>query len=177
MKKKFALQPFEPVSLNLSVTGEVSRIANQLTINYRLAGDLSQILIPSVTVSPHRQFELWEATCFEFFIAPVNESYYWEFNLAPSGNWNIFRLDDYRQGLKNEETVVSLPMQIQQHDKLVILDLQLSLDMLIPRNQALDISVTTVIQDQSNNFSYWALQHTGAAADFHRREDFTLQIA
>jgi hypothetical protein len=175
MKKKFALQPFAPVSLDLSVTGEVSRIANQLIISYRLTGDLSQILIPSVIAHPHRQFELWEATCFEFFIAPVHESYYWEFNLAPSGNWNVFRLDDYRQGLRNEETVVSLPMQIQQNDKSVTLDLQLSLDMLIPENQALDMSVTTVIQDRSNNFSYWALQHTGEAADFHQRDDFILK--
>jgi hypothetical protein len=177
MKKKFALHPFEPVSLHLSVTGEVSRIANQLTINYRLAGDLSQVLIPSLTATPHRQFELWEATCFEFFIAPVDQSYYWEFNLAPSGNWNIFRLDDYRQGLKNEEAIASLPMQIQQYDQLLTLDLQLSLDMLIPKNQAVDISVTTVIQDQNNNFSYWALQHTSEVADFHRRDDFILKIA
>jgi hypothetical protein len=177
MKKKFALQPFVPVSLDLSVTGEVSRIANQLTINYRLAGDLSQVLIPSLTVNPHRQFELWEATCFEFFIAPVNESYYWEFNLAPSGNWNVFRLDNYRQGLKNEEAVVSLPMQIRQNNKLVNLDLQLNLDTLVPENQALDISVTAVIQDQSKKFSYWALQHTGEAADFHRRDSFILRIA
>ena len=176
MKKEFTLQPFIPVSLDLSVTGEVSRIANQLTISYRLTGDLKQVLIPSVTAHPYRQFELWEATCFELFIAPVNESYYWEINLAPSGNWNIFRLDDYRQGQRNEEKIASLPMQIQQTEKLITLDLQLNLDILVVENQALDVSVTTVIQDQSNNFSYWALQHTGEVADFHRRDDFILEI-
>lgn len=176
MKKKFALQPFTPISLDLSVTGEVSRISNQLTISYRLAGDLNQVLIPSMTAHSHRQFELWEATCFEFFMAPVDKSYYWEFNLAPSGNWNVFRLDAYRQGLSNEETIASLPLQIQQTEKLVTLDLQLNLDTLVNDNQALDISVTTVIQDQSNNFSYWALQHTGEVADFHRRDDFILEI-
>jgi hypothetical protein len=177
MKKKFALQPFAPVSLNLSVTGEVSRIANQLTISYRLTGDLSQVLISSMTAHPHRQFELWEATCFEFFIAPVNESYYWEFNLAPSGNWNIFRLDDYRQGMRNEEIVMNLSMDVQQTATLVTLDLQFNLDNLVSEDQELDMSVTTVIQDRSNNFSYWALQHTGEAADFHRRGDFIFKIA
>ena len=176
MKKMFALEPFSSVSSDLQITGEISRIANQLTISYRLAGDLSQVVIPSLTAKPHRKFELWKATCFEFFVAPVDKSYYWEFNLAPSSDWNVFRLDDYRQGLRNEEAVVSLPMRIKQTDKLITLDLQLSLDKLAPENQALDVSITTVIQDQSNNFSYWALQHAGEAADFHRRDDFILKI-
>ncbi len=176
MKKMFVLQPFAPVSLDLSVTGEIDRTANQLTISYRLAGDLSQILIPSIAAIPHRYFELWEATCFEFFLAPVGESYYWEFNLSPSGDWNVFRLDDYRQGLRNEEAVGALPVVIQQTATLVTLDAQLSLEKLVPANQALDIAITTVIQDQNSDLSYWALQHTGEEADFHSRSDFLFEV-
>lgn len=176
MKKMFALQPFAPVPLDLSVTGEIDRTANQLTINYRLAGDLSPVLIPAIAAVPCRRFELWEATCFEFFLAPVGESYYWEFNLSLSGDWNIFRLDDYRQGLRNEEAIVALPVVIQQTATLVTLDLQLSLEKLVPENQALDIAITTVIQEQNSDFSYWALQHTGEDADFHRRSDFSFKV-
>ncbi len=175
MKKVFTLQPFVPVPLDLNVTGEIDRTANQLTISYRLAGDLSQVLIPAIAAIPRRCFELWEATCFEFFLAPVGESYYWEFNLSPSGDWNVFRLDDYRQGLRNESAVAALPVVIQQTATLVTLNVQLSLEKLVPENQALDIAITTVIQNRNSDFSYWALQHTSKDADFHHRSDFSFK--
>jgi hypothetical protein len=177
MKELFVLQPFAPLATDLSISGEISRIANQLTINYQLAGDLGQILIPSIADAPRRRLELWEATCFEFFLAPVGEEYYWEFNLSPSSNWNVFRLDSYRQALRNESAVTTLPVVIKQTDRLVTLDLQFDLTQLLLENQSLEIAVTTVIQDFNGNYSYWALQHTGQEADFHRRSDFLLKIS
>jgi hypothetical protein len=176
MKKMFALQPFSPVTLDLKITGEISRTLQELRISYQLAGDLSQVLIPSLTAHPGRQFELWEATCLEFFLAPVGEQHYWEFNMSPNGDWNVFRLDDYRQGLRNEVAVKSLPMKIEQQIDLITLDLQFDLDLLVLKNQFLAVAVTTVIQDKNNDFSYWALQHTGQAADFHQRADFVMEI-
>jgi hypothetical protein len=177
MKELFVLQPFAPVATDWSISGEISRTANQLTINYRLAGDLSQILMPSIADTPSRRLELWEATCFEFFLAPIGEEYYWEFNLSPSSDWNIFRLDGYRQGLRNESAVNALPVVIKQADQLVTLDLQFDLTKLGLDNQSLEIAVTTVIQDCNGNYSYWALQHTGQEADFHRRSDFSLKTS
>jgi hypothetical protein len=177
MKQEFVLQPFEPVPLNLSITGEIARTVDGLKINYCLAGDLSQILIPGLTARPQRRWELWEATCFEFFVAPLGELYYWEFNMSPSGDWNVFRLDGYRQGLRNEEAVLDLPVVMKRRSDGITLDLQFDLEKLVTAEQAVEVAVTTVIQNQNHNFSYWALQHTGQAADFHRRADFSLKLA
>jgi hypothetical protein len=183
MSQLFELQPFQPVPLDLRMTGMIDRGAsaaeqgtvNQLTISYRLAGDLRPVLIPPLTNHPQRLFELWTATCLEFFIAPLNEPHYWEFNMSPSGDWNVFRLDGYRAGLRNEELVVALPLVVQQTATLLTLDLQLNLNQLVPPDQALAVAVTTVIQDRNGGFSYWALQHTGQTADFHRRTDFAIK--
>jgi hypothetical protein len=177
MKQAFVLQPFESVPLNLTITGEIARTVDGLKISYRLAGNLSQVLIPKVTALPQRRFELWEATCFEFFLAPLGESYYWEFNMSTSSDWNVFRLDGYRQGLRNESAVTALPVVIKQANQLVTLDLQFDLTKLGLDNQSLEIAVTTVIQDCNGNYSYWALQHTGQEADFHRRSDFSLKTS
>ncbi len=177
MKKIFTLQPFSPVSFDLQITGEVSRTINELTISYRLAGDLSQIIIPSLTTNPQRKSELWEATCLELFLAPRDEQHYWEFNMSPNGDWNVFRLDDYRQGLRNEIAVKSLPMAIQRQADLITLDLRFDLDLLVSSDQSLAGAITTVIQDQNNSYSYWALQHTGQEADFHRRVDFVMEFS
>jgi hypothetical protein len=177
MKELFVLKPFAPLASDWNISGEISRAADQLTINYRLAGDLGQILIPSIADAPRRRLELWEATCFEFFLAPVGEEYYWEFNLSPSSDWNIFRLDGYRQGLCNESAVTALPVVIKQTDRLMTLDLQFDLTKLALKNQSFDMAITTVIQDCNGNYSYWALQHTGQEADFHQRSDFLLKIS
>jgi hypothetical protein len=177
MKQSFVLQPFEPVSLNLSITGEIARTAAGLQISYHLAGDLSRVLIPEVTALPQRRFELWEATCLEFFVAPFGEPYYWEFNMSPSGDWNVFRLDGYRQGLRDEEAVLDLPMVMERRSDGLTLNLQFDLEKLVTAEQTVEVAITTVIQDQNHNFSYWALQHTGQAADFHRRADFLLKLA
>jgi hypothetical protein len=177
MKQAFVLQPFEPVPLQLSITGEIARTVDGLQISYHLAGDLSRLLIPAVTAPPQRRFELWEATCLEFFVAPLGEPYYWEFNMSPSGDWNVFRLDGYRQGLRNEEAVLDLPMVIERKSDAITLDLQFDLEKLVTAEQTVEVAITTVIQDQNHNFSYWALQHTGQAADFHRRADFSLKLA
>jgi hypothetical protein len=177
MSVAFTLQPFTPLpESQFSVTGEIGRISNQLTVSYRLAGDLSPVRIPQLVDSPQRRAELWEATCFELFLAPHNEQYYWEFNLAPSGDWNLWRLESYRQGLREELLVPELPPVIQQTPGLVSLDLQLNLDPLIALDRSLAIAVTTVIQQHSGAYSYWALQHTGAEADFHRRADFAIAL-
>lgn len=177
MSSAFTLQPFTPLAgLQLSVTGEIGRISNQLTVSYRLQGDLSQVRIPQLVDLPQRRAELWEATCFELFLAPDSEQYYWEFNLAPSGDWNLWRLDGYRQGLREELLVPKLPLVIRQTPELVSLDLQLNLDPLIAIDRSLAVAVTTVIQQHSGAYSYWALQHTGTEADFHRCADFTITL-
>jgi hypothetical protein len=175
MNQTFTLIPWEPTTANLAISGFIQRTANQFQIQYQLTGDLDTLIIPPPQI-PQRCFALWEATCCEFFLAPPNAEHYWEFNLSPSGDWNVFRLDRYRTGLRDELAWETLPFQVNQQAGSLKLDLTLDLSKIIEPHQNLTAAVTTVIQHQSGAMSYWALCHQGETADFHQRDSFIIKL-
>jgi hypothetical protein len=175
MKQSFTLQPFEPDDLLLSIDSSVEYQQGLLEVHYALHGDLSQILFPPAVDAPGRKFALWEATCLEFFIAIIGQADYWEFNLAPNGNWQVFHLNDYREGLKDEAAINYLPFVVKQDDQKLQLDLSIDLTSLFPPDTTLEMAVTAVIQASTGEYSYWALHH-GDVADFHRRADFIIKL-
>ena len=175
----FSLRPFAGESslamLPISITGSIARQANQLTIEYALVGDRSQIAIAAPSDHPTRQHNLWQTTCFEFFLGVQHSERYWECNLSPSGDWNLYRFDGYRQGMQEETAIASLPFSVQRSDTLS-LTLTLDLHPIIPIHQPLEVAITTVICQQSGELTYWALTHPGPEADFHRRDSFMIQL-
>jgi hypothetical protein len=174
----FTLQPFStanPVP-EIEISGTIDRQDHLLSIEYQLRGNLKTIEIADPVVTPTRKFALWEATCFEFFLGVTGASDYWEFNLSPSGDWNIFHLNDYRQGLRDELAFTVLPMQIDRQPNLLSLALAFDLSKIIAIEQSIETSVTTVIKTDQGQISYWALTHCGTEADFHRRDSFTMKI-
>jgi hypothetical protein len=119
---------------------------------------------------------LWEATCFEFFVGSPGDQNYWEFNLSPAGDWNVFHLDDYRQGLRDELAVRSLPFKVEQAANSLSLALELDLSKIISIKAQIEVSVTTVIKTFQGEIYYWALTHCGSEADFHRRDSFMIKM-
>jgi hypothetical protein len=176
MKQSFTLQPFEPDDLVLSIDGSVEYQQGLLELHYSLHGDLAQILFPAAVDSPERKFALWEATCLEFFVAIVGHTDYWEFNLAPNGNWQVFHLNDYREGLKDEAAINHLPFVVQRDDQGLKLDLSIDLTCLFPPDTKLEMAITAVIQAATSEYSYWAVKHGGEEADFHHRADFVIKL-
>ncbi len=176
--RNFELKPFSQSEFlpDIYITGKVSRQDNNLIINYFLEGDLSILTIPSKGINPERQDELWQETCFEFFLTLPNSSNYWEFNLSPSGNWNVYHFDDYRQGIKEETAFQTLPFTIKQNNNNLKLHLTLDLEPIIPPEKDLAIGISTVIKTQSGNISYWALIHPQPEADFHSRDSFVINL-
>lgn len=174
-KHTFSLQPFQQTKTDLQITGEIIRDNNILTVHYRLKGDLGEIEIPAVEKLPMRKNELWETSCFELFLGIKDTPIYWEFNLSPSGDWNIYFFESYRQSMQLENKVESLPFNILRDSNALYLGLEFNLDCLsIVEN--LDVSITTVIKSKEGDISYWALKHCGEEADFHLRDSFLLAI-
>ena len=134
------------------------------------------MIIPPPATAPSRKFGLWEATCFEFFIGGVGDRNYWEFNLSPSGDWNVFHLDDYRQGLRDEIAFTSLPFAVDRSANSLTLKLAVDLSQIISIDRELEVSVTAVINSTQAEVSYWALTHCGDEADFHLRDSFVIKI-
>lgn len=173
----FSLQPFKPANIDLQITGEVSRNNHILTVHYALKGDLEKIEIPPVGDKQNRKDELWKTTCFEFFLGKNYTTQYWEFNLAPSGDWNIYRFEDYRKTMELENRVNSLPFNILRDNNALYLGLELDLHELsttIVNN--FDVAITAVIKHKDGNISYWAVKHCGEEADFHLRDSFLFYV-
>ena len=173
----FSLIPFASDALpTIEIVGNIDRADNILSIEYQLLGDLDSVAIASPAVAPSRKFELWESTCFEFFIGVLGDRNYWEFNLSPSGDWNVFHLDDYRQGLRNETAFTTLPFDDDRSANSLTLKLELDLSQIISIDRQLEVSVTTVIRSTQDELSYWALTHCGEEADFHSRDRFVIKL-
>ena len=174
----FALQPFPDNNklAQIEINGRVTRKDRILSIEYQLFGDLNSISIAPAANIPSRQFHLWEATCFEFFIGIPGDRNYWEFNLSPSGDWAVFALDDYRQGLRDELAFTSLPFKVDRYPNYITLSLEFDLSELILAEQDLEMSVTTVIKSSQDELSYWAISHSGKEADFHLRDSFSIEM-
>jgi hypothetical protein len=177
--KNFKLQPFPTAGdvPAIEISGQIDRQDNRLSLKYYMSGDLDAIEIATPAAFPIRKDKLWEATCFEFFLGIPGERNYWEFNLASSGDWNIFQLDDYRQGLREEFAFTTLPFKIDRQPNLLSLTIDINLSKIIDRAvTAIEVSVTTVIKPRQDEISYWAISHCGKEADFHLRESFAIAI-
>jgi hypothetical protein len=174
----FTLQPLPGDSRlpEIEIGGKIDRDGGILSIEYQLVGNLTQLEIATPAASPTRKFHLWEATCFEFFVGSPGDRNYWEFNLSPAGDWNVFHLDDYRQGLRDELAFRSLPFKVEQAANSLSLALDFDLSKIISIEAQIEVSVTTVIKTFQGEISYWALTHSGSEADFHRRDSFMIKI-
>jgi hypothetical protein len=175
--QSFLLQPFpgkQPLP-HLTLASDLRR-HRVLAITYTLRGNLADVLIPTPIASPERRHELWQSTCFEFFLAVQKTPQYWEFNLSPSGHWNVYRFTDYRQGMTEETTIATLPFKVQLQPNWLQLDLELDLDQLDLVDSPLDMAISTVIQDRDCHVTYWAIAHPAHQADFHCRDGFVAQL-
>ena len=174
----FTLTPFLPARglPAIEITGSISRRDSVLSLRYEIWGDLGAIALPQPVNSPARRYGLWEATCFEFFLAPKNSPQYWEFNLSPGGCWNVFSFQGYRQGMQEDRRFVSLPFNFRSLSDSLHLHLDVDLAPIIPADQALEAAVSAIIVDINGRVTYWALAHPGPQPDFHRRDSFIIEL-
>ena len=174
--KTFQLIPFPASALpKFHITGEIERTENRLSIRYVVTGEIDSILLPTLVKSPSRKHDLWKATCFEFFIAIKDQPQYWEFNMSPSNNWNVYAMDAYRQvNMREEVAFTQLPFEFKKTNAEILLDISVDLNPILQHDQVLQIGITTIIQTMDGNESYWALAHPGQQADFHLRDSFIM---
>ena len=102
-----ALRPFDDTSANsgTSLRADVTREGTLLTLRWILDTPPGSLVLPAESASSTRRDHLWESTCFEAFLAPAGRPEYWEVNLSPSGDWNVYRFDGERQGMRPEPRV------------------------------------------------------------------------
>jgi hypothetical protein len=172
----FCLLPFAPFPepADLEIQGAIARQHHHLTLSYQLRGNLAGVVIPPPSENPSRQHNLWEETCFEFFLGMPDSPRYWEFNLSPAGHWNVYHFTDYRQGMEEETAWNSLPFRVQIEPDSISLTLTLDLGAIAIAERPVEVAITTVLRHRDGQMTYWALIHPGSQADFHRRDSFIL---
>jgi hypothetical protein len=176
--RQFSLQPFPTAAPlpRVGITGHISRSPHGLTVRYTVMGQLADIVFVAKEAHPFRRDGLWEETCLELFLASRNSPHYWEFNLSPSGHWNVYRFAAYRKGMQEEGAYTELPFLVENQPKALTLTMDASLDQIIPSGLAIDAGICAVILDKTGQRTYWALNHRGPQPDFHRRDGFLVML-
>ena len=177
-KNSFNLVSFDSNNApSVSIEGVVSRLDSRLNIQYIL-NSLTAIIIPETNKIPQRRYELWEHTCFEFFVRIKDTTKYWEFNLSPSRNWNVFRFLDYRSNISEEHAFDALPFTVVRDLDLesLIVEANIDLNRIVAANKNLEVAISTVVENRDGELSYWALTHPKNQADFHHQDSFTIEL-
>lgn len=175
---RFLLVPFpDPDLPGIQIAGMITRERGKLAVHFSITGSRAGIVFPPAASQPGRRGQLWTATCLEFFLAIRDQPQYWEFNLAPSGDWNVYRMDAYRRvGFREEPLVEKLQVEFREEADCLVADAYVDLSSIIPPQEIIQVGVASIIQTRSGHETYWALWHPGPQADFHLREGFLLQL-
>ncbi len=173
--KKFCLTPFQPVA-QAELNCQVSLDSHSLFLKYALNRHLDEVFLPTPKRAPERKWDLWESTCFEFFIKKSGAKNYLEFNFSPEHDWNLFFLSDVRvnEGEENSFTGDRLEFKSQRAGSLYTLEVAVRLaglkvfSGLSPMEEPLEVGISTVIKKTSGELEYWALTHPEEEPDFHQ---------
>lgn len=163
-------------ALDIEITGTVLLDDDMLNVNYHLTGALDRVKFASPGTQPARKNELWRTTCFELFLKLPGRKNYWEYNLSPSRDWNVYHFKRYRGELQPELEIadISIAAEVAQR-QLINLRAALPLSPLLA-DRRLAIGISSVIEDTAGNIHYYALQHGGAKPDFHDPASFVLSL-
>ncbi|RYZ76815.1 MAG: DOMON-like domain-containing protein [Proteobacteria bacterium] len=178
----FLLVPYGGTSVNtgLQIRVQLSLLEKRtLRFLFLLEGPpaaLNKVVWPKA-VQPERRNELWKTTCFELFFGPAEARPYFEMNLSPSGDWNVYAFSDYREGMK--EATIESPFRMSETSPLPrvegLLDLS-SLGLRLEKTGDAVLGATAVMEYQDGQKEYWALAHKGDKPDFHVRSSFTAYL-
>ncbi|MCP9914986.1 DOMON-like domain-containing protein [Cyanobium sp. ATX 6F1] len=159
---------------SLAISGQLRCEGPDLSVRFLLRGDLAELVIAPSAARPERRDGLWQTTCLEVFLAAAGQEPYWEFNLSPGGDWNVYRLEGYRRDLKPEATFSTFPFEVSHREESLELTLNCTLPEPLAAPVQLEAAICAVIEPHSGPIGYWALAHPAPEPDFHRREAFRL---
>ncbi len=175
--RRFLLKPFpgEGNPAGVTIGGSIGRRAEILSVRCEVRGDLSKVSIPAAA-APRRRDRLWEETCFELFLGAAESDAYWELNLSPAGDWNVYRFTGYREGMREETAIASLPFDVRRDPEALLLTAEIGIGKIAPAGKVLAGTVAVVIRTSDGGKSHWAPIHPASRPDFHRRDGFSMTL-
>lgn len=167
------LIPFEKPAQPIKVQYAVTLKWPDLFLSFKVTANTEHLILPDIVNPQSRQNELWNSTCFEFFLKDSGSTEYFEFNLSPSGSWNFYHLDSYRQGLKEDSRIPQPRFEREQDKKSLRVSSVIHFGKLPPMTNP-QMGISAVLAETSGNKSYWALKHPDQKPNFHHLESFCL---
>ncbi|MBN2891996.1 MAG: hypothetical protein JXL97_09025 [Bacteroidales bacterium] len=169
---KYKLIPFNKNDKSLHFTANIEIINNFVVkIKYEMKGNIADVIIPEISNNPKRLDNLWEQTCFELFIGEKDKKNYYEVNLSPSKDWNVFTFEDYRIGKNEEKSVKQVNIIVEKANKIFKLSTSVDFSKLLKSNE-LVLGISAMIFKKSNKKEYWAIKHSGSKPDFHLKQNY-----
>jgi hypothetical protein len=166
--------PDFPCTAAASIQAGAARTDGRLILRYAVEGGPGLFIPPPA--DPVRTDGLWRHTCFEAFVRAPGAPAYFEFNLAPSGQWAAYSFTGYREGM----APLAIPppaMTWRATDNGHELTAEVDLSP-VPElgDGPWDVALTTVIEETDGRTSYWALAHPPGKPDFHSPDGFALSL-
>jgi hypothetical protein len=155
-----------------------ARLATAATLvcSYSLHGDLARVRLTDGRAG-HRADGLWEHTCFEAFIGTPGERGYYEFNFSPTLAWAAYEFTGYRAGMAPATLSEAPGLHVHRSAGRLQLTATVHLrGLTLCESPVLRLAMAAVIEDERGALSYWALEHPPGRPDFHRPENFTIEL-
>jgi hypothetical protein len=158
---------------------EAERLADDMLVaRFFVNGELGNLRLPG-PVEAARTDELWRHTCFEAFLRAPPDASYCELNFAPSTQWAAYQFESYRKGRRDLDGVGVPRIDVRSDAAQFELRAALQMDGLpnLAANAVWNLGLAAVIEETNGNLSYWALAQSPDRLDFHRPENFALELA
>ncbi|HAG92296.1 MAG TPA: hypothetical protein DCL41_10505 [Bdellovibrionales bacterium] len=170
MTRTFNLRPFENANgVSILVGMEIDDGAIHFKFEILSKTQITFETLKS-ELSRERKDELWKSNCFELFFS-FGQASYFEMNLSPSGDWQFYEFETYRQraALPNEFQIFQLQSQ-KSKDGYEISGTIESQTLNLTEIQSLH---PCVILNLNGKNSFWAPQHNLGSPDFHCRSTWS----
>jgi hypothetical protein len=173
------LKAFNPPKDNLALRSRVWVEVGVLKVAFELTGDLEKVLTSSPEEIPSRVIGLWKSTCFEMFIKNKKSEEYFEFNCSTANNWNVFYFPKQKAALKEFLPIANLASSSVQNKDSITVSFWIDL-VKFPTSfwieGEMNCGLTTVLESDSGELSYWALKHLDTKPNFHMEKSFIYQL-
>lgn len=170
------LEPFPNGAGRAAGTLEARLTRDSRLLRFRLSLAVPGLVLPPAAGVPERRHELWRRTCAELFIGEPPGRGYLEWNLSPSGHWNLYRFDDYRAGGREAPEDVDPSLELSRTTTGAVIEGALPLGPLRLERSRLVLGVCAVVETSDGALSHWAAHHPAARPDFHDRRGFVLDL-
>ncbi len=157
------------------ISFELNRSANdELDVQFTLHGAIDDLCLPPWSRAL-RADGLWNHSCFELFVGPVDSPSYCEFNFAPTGGWAAYQFDRYREGMQNLSGIGNPVIETEVSADTYRLGAHVALHHVeaLSCSPIWRLGISAIIEDKSGAKTYWALAHPAGKADFHHADCFS----